>query len=154
MARDYAAIYARRKARAATAGTTVYQRRNVAAEARGFASEAERRRLMKEHRPAARAGRVALGAEGQENVYTRNEAQLRAAFRRAADNDLRVTARVTVLIDGERREVELWAKGGWSASTAFDYADALGAMNMIQGALANMPYGQGPILDVELRAVA
>lgn len=146
----------RRNALARERGFANYQaERNAKSRARGFQSYSVERRVMRDNRPEQRPERVDLGG-GQANVYTRNESKLAAAIRDAAANDMRITARVTMIdADGNKVEVELWSKGGWRAETAADYMDAQGgAFALIADQLSNVNYAVGAVVDVELRVAA
>lgn len=130
--------------------------RNAFARARGFKSYYEYRQAAAAHPIDQRiTPRRSLGAGGQESTYTRSEGQLRAAINRAAAKDLTIYARVTMLIRGQTRDVEIWSKGGWNAQDAADAMDdAGGAFALIGDQLAAIDKYPGSILNVQLRAVA
>lgn len=143
------------KYREATKGYS--ERKRFLAQSRGFKNDYQYRKAQKAHPADQRVSpRRSLGGGGQEATYTRTEAGLRAAIRRAAENDLTIYARVTILDEnGRTRDVEIWSKGGWRAQDAEDAVDDAGsAFGMIKNQLDALDKYPGPILSVLIRAVA
>lgn len=151
------------------------ERREEIARARGFpipyvdasGREREPESAYYQYRTAVQGwdppDRRAQTAEG-EVTYTRDEGSLDAAIRRGAREDAQLYARVTMLIDPEdgshpreweRRNVELWARGGWNANNAEAYLDEYGsAFGMFAAQIAELERYPGVVIDVLLRAVA
>ena len=147
-------------------------RRNQIARARGFKSFNQYRETNTAL-PLRGAGTEQLG-DHQEYVTTRDEGKLRAAVRRAARNEMKLNARVTMLLDPahdpgapegatrhpktwRRHDVEIWAKGDYDAGLAnelVELTDHRLAFAMIAEQVAAIEKYPGCVLTVLLRVVA
>lgn len=149
-------------------------RREEIARARGFpVSYEDARGIVRHPRSAFNQYRVTVAGwvapnrhtrtrDGREMVHTRSEGVIAAAIRRAAREDMRIFARVTMLLDPEdgshprdwpRHNVELWARGGWAAVNAEAEMDGYGlAIAMLKDQVDNLEKYSGVLIDVLLRA--
>lgn len=151
------------------------ERRQAIARARGFPVSYEDARGVIRHPTNAyyqyrvtvagwtAPNRRTRSRSGEEMTYSRDEGSIAAAIRRAAADDMRIYARVTMLLDPEdgshpktwpRHNVELWARGGWDASSAEAAMDGYGmAIAMLKDEIDKIEKYSGVLIDVLIRAV-